>query len=80
MIIGQKWNYEKHAYDRYILPDGASMYETNMNNVVQCAGCGKYIFFGQCYTSQEIHTESGMGYAVCPECHEAEMKRRFKNG
>jgi hypothetical protein len=33
---------------------------------------GKKVTFGSCYTSKEIHTPGGFGYAVCGECYATE--------
>ena len=30
------------------------------------------VTFGSCYTSKEIHTAGGFGYAVCGECYATE--------
>ena len=74
-----KWNYEKHVYEAYEVPDEwrISVYETDMDALVNCCQCGKEIKFGETYTSQEVHTEMGFGFAVCPECYRSEMERRF---
>lgn len=45
-----------------------------MDEVVNCARCGKKIKYGDCYTSKQIHNDFGFGYAVCPECYEKEWK------
>lgn len=40
---------------------------------VKVEGCDKYAD-GGCYTSLKVHTQIGFGYAVCHECHVAEME------
>ena len=40
-----------------------------MDDLINCPHCGKEIKFGDSYTSHEIHTPLGMGYAVCEECY-----------
>lgn len=77
----KKWNYQKHVYEDYEIPNDwkISLYEVELDTLVNCCQCGKEIEFGETYTSQEIHTEHGFGFMVCPECHECEMKRRLKN-
>jgi hypothetical protein len=40
-----------------------------MGAIVNCACCGKRLPFGECYTSREIHTGLGFGYAVCGDCY-----------
>lgn len=74
-----KWNCDKHIYEVYEIPDEwrVKVYESDMDALVNCCQCGKEIKFGETYTSQEVHTEMGFGFVVCPECHESEMKRRF---
>lgn len=72
----KKWNYDTHTYDDYAGYPGAKCYSDNMNEIVQCAGCGTAIKYGMSYTSLEIHTNLGLGYAVCRECYSAELKRR----
>lgn len=76
----KKWNYERHDYEDYLIPGDwkVSMYEEDMNTPVNCAHCGKLLPFGDCYTSQEIHNAMGMGYAVCENCYDEEVKRRNK--
>lgn len=73
-----KWNYLKHEYDPYSLPDGATTI-AGLDEVVACADCGKKVIFGDTYTSMEIHNHFGMGYAVCPKCYEKEWVRREEN-
>lgn len=74
MKIAIKWVPAKHEYEPYYLPDGASCYEEDMDKVVSCAQCGRAVTFGGCYTSLKVHTQIGFGYAVCHECHVAEME------
>lgn len=38
------WVDSKQKYEPYELPDGATMYETDMDKVVSCACCGKKSF------------------------------------
>jgi hypothetical protein len=70
--MAQKWNFKTHEYEPYNLPNGASTFETDMNRVIYCAQCGNPVSFGMCYTSRQIHTIHGFGYAVCPKCYEKE--------
>lgn len=72
----QKWDYDSGEYKPYTPPDSrVSLYCQNMNEVISCACCGKRIRFGESYTSQEIHSQGGFGYSVCPECHRLEITR-----
>jgi hypothetical protein len=70
--MAQKWNFKRHEYEPYKLPENASMFEVDMDKVVSCAQCGHPISFGLCYTSRQIHTQHGMGYAVCSQCYDKE--------
>ncbi len=72
-----KWNYETKSYDPYT-PDPSwviGFYSTDMDELINCAQCGKEIKFGDGYTSREIHTPVGMGYSVCESCYEEEYNR-----
>lgn len=74
----RKWNYKKHEYELYEVPSDwhCSIYESDMSKTVNCAQCGREIKFGDAYTSNEIHTFMGFGYAVCEECYNEEWERR----
>lgn len=78
--IMKKWNYETHQYEEYKVPSdwNVSMYETDMEKVVNCAECGKPMKYGESFTSQRIYDSAGLfGYAVCRECHESGLKDRI---
>ncbi len=76
MII-RKWDHKKRKYEDHIVPDDwkIAIFRSEMSDIVQCAHCGKPLPYGDCYTSRELHTWKGMGFAVCEECYEAEWKR-----
>lgn len=61
------WNGKE--YEPYELPEGSSLYETDMDKEVSCCKCGRKIKYGDCYTSREIHTENGFGYSECEDCY-----------
>ena len=63
------WVDSKQNYEPYELPNGATMYETDMDKVVSCACCGKKVLYGNTYTSHKIHGEFGFAYAVCGDCY-----------
>lgn len=65
----QRWNNKKGEYEPY---------EEDMNEIVNCVCRGKEIRFGECCTSMEIHDMWGFGYAVCLECYQKEIERRFE--
>lgn len=74
----QKWDPSKRKYEPYQPPaDNVSLYETDMDKVISCAGCGKQITFGEGYSSLQIHNAMGMGYSVCESCHDAELKKKL---
>lgn len=70
----KKWNPKTREYHDYELPKNASVgfLSNNMDKEIACARCGKKMLFGDGYTSKQIHTEYGFGYAVCEQCYEKE--------
>ena len=77
----KRWNWKKRKYENYDVPDNRCVktFVADLDTFVDCACCGKCLPYGLTYTSMEIHTDMGMGYAVCDECYEKEMKRRHGN-
>ena len=75
----QKWNPKMKKYAPYELPEGASIYEDDMEVIVSCAQCGREMRFGDGYTSKQIHTKYGMGYAICEKCYEQEREEEREN-
>lgn len=71
------WNYDKQTYEPYDVPDNWNVksYSFDMNEIINCPHCGKEVTYGSCYTSREIHTPNGFGYAVCENCYDAERTR-----
>ena len=61
----------------YSVPDdwNVKSYSDDMDEIVNCPHCGKEVTFGSCYTSKEIHTPHGFGYAVCEKCYDMERTR-----
>lgn len=76
-MLLNKWNYKAREYEPYEVPDdwNVKTYSNDMDEIVNCPHCGKSLPFGDCYTSREIHTKFGMGFAVCSECYEQEWER-----
>lgn len=72
----QKWNFKTEEYEPYELPDGVVLSWCPMDKVITCAECGKKMLYGDGYTSQKIHTVSGMGYMVCKRCYDKEREER----
>lgn len=75
-----RWNYETQEYDPYGVPEdwNVKSYSDDMDEIVNCPHCGKKVTYGSCYTSREIHTTNGLGYAVCENCYDAERTRENK--
>lgn len=73
-----KWNYETHKYDPYLVPEDwiIKMISDNMDEFINCAACGKDVKYGLTYTSLEIHDKVGFGYPVCDKCYQQEWLRR----
>ena len=74
----KKWDPDRHCYDPYECPDDwrVSFYCVDMDEIVNCACCGKQICYGDGYTSREIYDQSGMfGMCICPDCNEAQWER-----
>lgn len=72
----QRWNLKMKKYELYEVPENwnVPIYTDDMNEIVNCARCGKLISFGLCYTSRQIHNHVGFGYAVCPRCNDRELE------
>ncbi len=79
-MILQKYNYKKHIYEPFYIPDDRDVrtLTSELKDVINCANCGKKVEFGDTYTSLTIHNEIGLGYCVCEECYEKEWKERSK--
>ena len=74
----QKWDPDRHCYDPHPYPSewNVGFFSTDLDELINCACCGKELPYGHIYTSRELYDGSGMfGMAVCPKCHEAEWKR-----
>lgn len=72
------WDYKTHSFHQYGVPNEwkISICCADMSQIVNCAGCGKELPYGETYTSLERHSFKGFGYGVCNECYEKEWKRR----
>lgn len=76
-----RWNVEAHEYEPYGIPDDWHViyYAGDLEAKVNCASCGHAMTYGESYTSLEIQARrSGFGYAVCEECHHAEVARKYR--
>ena len=76
----KKWDYPSHSYFSIPItsrePLNIKTYSEDMNEIVNCCQCLKKVKFEDTYTSNEIHTDLGFGFAVCEDCYEEEWKRR----
>ena len=70
-MILRKWNYSKHDYEPYEVPDdwNVKAYSGDMSEIVNCPHCGKRVQVGETYASREIHNDVGFGYSVCRDCY-----------
>lgn len=74
MKNARKWIFEKREYIPVEIPDTCTAYHEDMDAIVTCPICGKSITYGESYTSRTIHTDHGMGYAVCSQCYGKELE------
>lgn len=75
----KKWDFKTKEYYDYELPEHACLFSDDMIKVIACAECGRKMLFGDGYTSKQIHTELGFGYAVCEQCYEKEWREAIEN-
>lgn len=76
-MILNRWNHQKRDYEPFEVPDNRRCRTLcfDMDEIVDCASCGASLPYGSMYTSHEIHTASGMAYAVCEKCYREERRR-----
>ena len=72
--MAKKWNMQLRQYESFSFPASwvCPLISEDMEMPVNCASCGKAMRFGAGFTSRMIHSDGGMGYSVCEECHEKE--------
>jgi hypothetical protein len=77
-----KWDFKKHKYSIEDIPKdwNVPLYSNDMDIIVNCPNCGKEIEYGDGYTSKQWQNHIGLGYSVCEECHNKEIKlyKRYK--
>lgn len=80
IMILEKWDWKRRKYLPHPVPAEwhCSTLENDMHTLVNCASCGKELPYLMSYTSLEIHTGMGLGYAVCEDCHRAEYQRKME--
>lgn len=75
-MILNKWNFKSRNYESYEVPDDWKIktFCADMDEIINCPHCGRELAFGDGYTSRQIHTKHGMGFAVCADCYEKEFR------
>ena len=74
----EKYNFRTKEYEEYSIPKewNTPLICEDMNQLINCANCGRKLKFGSCYTSLKIHNNIGLGYPVCFNCYNKEWKER----
>lgn len=77
MRLVRKYDVEKREMIDWYIPREwrTALWNTNMNDIVNCAQCGKELKYGDCYTSRELMNGAGLGYGVCGACYQKERRR-----
>jgi len=77
----QKWNFDTHEYEIYIVPDGKypCLYSEDMSKVIDCASCFRFMTYGNGLTSRTLHNHVGLGYMVCDDCYNKEWAAELKS-
>ena len=75
----KKWNYRTLEYEEYTVPSNwkVKAFNTDLEEKVNCASCGKSVIYGNGYPSRTIHDENGFGYAVCYGCRKKERNEEL---
>lgn len=71
--LAMKWDPAKREYKDCEIPN-ESVPCAGLDETIKCAQCGRHVLFGNCYTSKQIYTTMGFGYAVCEKCYEKELR------
>ena len=78
MTYVRRYSYRNHCYEKpEELPKNwyTPMSADSMNEIINCASCGKELKFGNSFTSMIIYDLSGsFGFPVCVECYQKEWK------
>lgn len=77
----KKYNYETKKYEEYSVPANwrVGLYSRDLEELIDCAKCGKPMKYSDKYRSLEVHTEEGKEYAVCKRCFKEEWVRKQMN-
>ena len=80
MTYVRRYSYKTHCYEKpEELPKNwhTPLIADSMNEIINCACCGKELKFGNSFTSMIICDMSGaFGFPVCEECYQKEWKDR----
>lgn len=63
----------------HTVPDdwNVKVYSDDVDEIINCADCGKELRYGDAYTSLEIQSKKGFGYCVCKDCSDRENLRQM---
>ena len=77
----KRWNCETRKYVEYSVPSRwrVGLYSRDLDELIDCAKCGKPIKTADKYRSLEVHDETGREYAVCKGCFKEEWVRKQMN-
>jgi hypothetical protein len=77
----QKWNWKNHKYEPYrVNPKWhIVLWTEDFDERINCTSCGEELYFGESYTSKELHTKIGLGYPVCGNCYALENDRKVES-
>ena len=77
MRMIRKYDVEKREMIDWYVPREwrLALWNTNMDERVNCAQCGTEHKYGDCYTSRELMNGAGLGYGVCSKCYVKERAR-----
>ncbi|MCI6068205.1 MAG: hypothetical protein MR707_08295 [Galactobacillus timonensis] len=78
MTYVRRYSFKNHCYEKpEELPKNwhTPLITDNMDEIINCACCGKEVSFGRCFTSRKIFDMHGIfGFPVCRDCYEKELK------
>lgn len=78
MTYVRRYSFKNHCYEKpEELPKNwhTPLIADSMNEIINCACCGKELKFGNSFTSMIICDMSGaFGFPVCEECYQKEWK------
>lgn len=73
----QKYNFMTKQYTPYTPPqNGRYDIMARPNEGLNCAACGRIINGYNAYTSAAIQNDIGIGYLICKNCYDHELKVR----